>query len=204
MIFAITSESLVVIGPIFGGSHIPMTTFFGFKPHLVIRITIRVILSVIFIASNRNNPIILIFPRHPWLIGSIPRHSFPNFKIIPFLLPIDSQLLIAIISPMNRFALIIRNIDIIISKIKSILTNDISLAHIFVITNRLMGGIVVLLNLVFLHLVVIVLIWFATGHEPNRHYNVESNDYQQIYREHEDIRPGILIVYGYPTCSNRN
>ena len=62
----------------------------------------------------------------------------------------------------------------------------------------------VLLNFVFLHLIVIILVGFAAGHEPDSHNNVESDDDKQINREHEDVGPGSLIVDGYPAGSNGN
>ena len=105
MIFTITSESLVVIGLIFGGGHIPMTTFFGFEPHLIVRITVGIILAANFLSPDRNNPIIVILPRHPGLIGRLPRHGFPNFEIIPLGLPINLQFLVTIVSPMNSLSL---------------------------------------------------------------------------------------------------
>ena len=73
----------------------------------------------------------------------------------------------------------------LISAIKSIVCHHISLRRIFVITDRIVCRIVLFLQMVLFDIVLIILVWFAAGHEPDGDNNIQSDYYEQIDRKHK-------------------
>ena len=73
----------------------------------------------------------------------------------------------------------------LISAIKSIVCHHISLRHIFVISNRIVGRIVLFLQMILFDIVLVILVWFAAGHEPDGDNNIQSDYYEQIDRKHK-------------------
>jgi len=68
----------------------------------------------------------------------------------------------------------------------------ILLPALLILRHILMRGVLVI-RLV-LRLIVVVLVRFAAGHEPDRHQRVEDHDDQQIHRQHEEGSPFLLRV----------
>ena len=75
--------------------------------------------------------------------------------------------------------------NFLISAIKSIICHHISLRRIFVITDRIVCRIVLFLQMVLFDIVLIILVWFAAGHEPDGDNNIQSDYYEQIDRKHK-------------------